>query len=572
MSKEQPTVGTPPSVGRPLLFDKTVRMAVSGDVRLTALEVAIIDSPDFQRLRRIQQLGPAQWVYPTALHTRFDHSIGVLATAELMIQSIRQAHSQIDASGSAAVKPCVITENQRVLARLFGLLHDITHVPYGHTLENELRVFDPHDAFDSTDGQSRFERFLGEGSTIGKLIQVHLGRAMYDRFRAVCLRGKTDRLEVSDDGDTTCDEFIYFLVSDTVCADLIDYTRRDCVFCNLEFRVPSRFLNFMYVADTNQPEGLRRRVVIRLWKPRTEAPRRDVITDLAELLNARYMLAERVYYHHTKIVVGTMIARAALEAKLNGRLTMSQMFEFGDATFLDYVLRLGSDQSQKTLDESERACLKLASDLARKVLHRELYETVKEYPRERFEDGGGNANARQRAQNLLTSAEDRRLHENEIANIAGAADGDVLLYIGEDKMNAKVAKAVVDWRGELTLLKSMNDETMQARLNAIAGAHERLWNVSLIVNPDLPAEQKELAQLAFEARFLPSTESQTRWETLLKRLAANDQGLSASGYRERDLACENAARELAKTPETFAAHGRTAKEALLDFVGAKLKK
>ena len=51
---------------------KTLRIAVTGDVRITGVERQIIDHPDFQRLRGVRQLGSALLVYPTALHTRFE--------------------------------------------------------------------------------------------------------------------------------------------------------------------------------------------------------------------------------------------------------------------------------------------------------------------------------------------------------------------------------------------------------------------------------------------------------------------------------------------------------------------
>src|ERR1041385_5875806 len=64
-----------------LKIAKTIRIAVSGDVFLTKLETEIIDTTDFQRLWVIRQLGTVNTVYPTALHTRFDHSLGTLAMA-----------------------------------------------------------------------------------------------------------------------------------------------------------------------------------------------------------------------------------------------------------------------------------------------------------------------------------------------------------------------------------------------------------------------------------------------------------------------------------------------------------
>src|SRR5712664_2217045 len=69
---------------------KTMQIAVSGGVLVTDLERRIIDTPDFQRLRGIRQLGLAYFVYPTALHTRFDHSLGTLHMATRMVHAIRE--------------------------------------------------------------------------------------------------------------------------------------------------------------------------------------------------------------------------------------------------------------------------------------------------------------------------------------------------------------------------------------------------------------------------------------------------------------------------------------------------
>ena len=66
---------------------KNFQIAVSGGVLATEIERQIIDTPDFQRLRGIRQLGLAHLVYPTALHTRFDHSLGTLQMAARMIHA-----------------------------------------------------------------------------------------------------------------------------------------------------------------------------------------------------------------------------------------------------------------------------------------------------------------------------------------------------------------------------------------------------------------------------------------------------------------------------------------------------
>ena len=71
---------------------KIIRIAVAGDVLVTGLELRLIDTAAFQRLRRVRQLGTASYVYPSSLHTRFDHSLGTLAMAARIIERVRANH------------------------------------------------------------------------------------------------------------------------------------------------------------------------------------------------------------------------------------------------------------------------------------------------------------------------------------------------------------------------------------------------------------------------------------------------------------------------------------------------
>src|SRR5690606_34181616 len=101
-----------------------VRDPVHGDIVLDAVQAAVLDRPEVQRLRGIKQLGLAYLVYPGALHTRFDHSLGVCAMAQRIVASLRAQGAEVADE----------------LARAIGiaaLLHDATHVPFGHTFEDE---------------------------------------------------------------------------------------------------------------------------------------------------------------------------------------------------------------------------------------------------------------------------------------------------------------------------------------------------------------------------------------------------------------------------------------------------
>jgi len=65
---------------------KTIRDAIHGDIMITRLETAIIDTKEFQRLRKIRQLGPTHLIYPSANHTRFEHSLGTLYMSQYLFE------------------------------------------------------------------------------------------------------------------------------------------------------------------------------------------------------------------------------------------------------------------------------------------------------------------------------------------------------------------------------------------------------------------------------------------------------------------------------------------------------
>ena len=67
---------------------KTIAGPVHGDVYVTELERLLLDSPPMQRLRRVNQLGTTQLVYPAATHSRFSHSLGTLRAAQNLLDAV----------------------------------------------------------------------------------------------------------------------------------------------------------------------------------------------------------------------------------------------------------------------------------------------------------------------------------------------------------------------------------------------------------------------------------------------------------------------------------------------------
>ncbi|RLI75360.1 HD domain-containing protein, partial [Archaeoglobales archaeon] len=100
-------------------MEKSIQDAVHGIIKLNEPMLKIVDTPQFQRLRRIRQLGFANLVYPGANHTRFEHSLGVMHITKLL-----QKRLELD--------------DEVVIA---ALIHDVGHTPFSHSSESLLERY-----------------------------------------------------------------------------------------------------------------------------------------------------------------------------------------------------------------------------------------------------------------------------------------------------------------------------------------------------------------------------------------------------------------------------------------------
>lgn len=111
---------------------KEVNDALWGTISLSPLEISLLDSPLLQRLRYIHQLGVVHWVYPGALHTRFEHTLGVLN----QVQHLTNALNSVASNGSAI--PLIDKDKVQVL-RISALMHDVGHSAFSHVSEIALQ-------------------------------------------------------------------------------------------------------------------------------------------------------------------------------------------------------------------------------------------------------------------------------------------------------------------------------------------------------------------------------------------------------------------------------------------------
>lgn len=497
-----------------LRADKTFGVAVCGDVLLNKLEVAIVNTKDFQRLRKVRQLGTTYMVYPSAVHTRFEHSLGVLKQASEIIKNIRDnLHSQQQEK--------YISPEDEQIVRLLALLHDIGHMPFGHTIEDEFGIFRSHDKH-----ETRWEYLLGEYSTIGKIIIKERGRDFHRIFFNLIKCEK----DFHKDGLGE-KAYLYDIVSNTVCADLLDYLNRDCFYTNLKLNYHPRFLNYFFIAEREvdyTSKGKKtvekkneRRIAIRAYKGSNKKElRRDIISELIQLLRNRYYLGERVYYHHTKIMTGTLLAGAVLRAKsanmfepikitdsnLNGNIEKNEdvkedkfLFNIhlmGDEELINYLINLSTKSKDEIKHFKINGAINLAKFYDERLLYKQLiYETKDKLGIEDEFDTDKINVGKKAKHDIATSlynrfikfgtADEKLTIEDNICEYLNMNSGEVLLYCPNFNMAMKLAKALMqDDQLELEELRNFQDKSIKLECKSIIDKHQALWACRVFVHPN----------------------------------------------------------------------------------------
>lgn len=269
-----------------------IRDPIHGDIELTDRERQVLDTPEMQRLRGIKQLGAAYLVYPGCLHTRFEHSLGTLAAARRILQAL--------SAGGHHVSPA-----DEELVCIAALVHDVSHIPFGHTFEDERQVFPRHDT------PGRFRAFLRAGELSDTLDRLGLLAAI-------------ERLLVPPSNAPP--DWRSEIVAGAIDADLLDYLRRDSYFAGLSQDYDNRVFHYF-----TRSQG---RLAVLLARRGIDRP--DARSEVVHLLRMRYFLTERVYLHHAKVIAGAMISKALERAAAYG-VAENDLFPLSDQGLFDFL-------------------------------------------------------------------------------------------------------------------------------------------------------------------------------------------------------------------------------------------
>jgi hypothetical protein len=525
---------------------------IHGDIYLNRLEQAIVDSPPFQRLRRIRQLGMVHLVYPGATHTRFSHALGALRVVQdlldIVLNQRNGRHADLDLFqqweerfGSLVPKRRGQREPVKefelkiaeavVLARLGSLLHDLCHVPYGHTIEDDLKLLTPHD--ENKERLGFYWESLGNNGKESDFTAVQniLNKAPLRKALRIILLSKVH--EKAPDVRLREMErypFVADLVTNTICADLLDYLPRDHNFTGLPVELGQRFMSAFYVLPAEEGEEklhYQERMALRLSDDGRE--RHDIKSELLKHLRYRYELQERAIVHHAKLAADSMLGKA-LElwyrdlkedaAKKAGGGNVSSVVDRGgepdevwsalerdvgikEASEVEAGVKTHVENRVRTLGDDSlleylAGALESPDDappvgarvraLARDVLDRRLYKRAAEARR---------TGTKGRLYELFKSRSKQRSLERAAAHFAGVPEEHVVIWLPDPKMRLKVAEVLVDFGHGVAPFEQHSEQAHE-----IYKSHEDLWTATVFVHRKVKEDKLDAVVLARLAELM----------------------------------------------------------------------
>ena len=274
--------------------ERNIRDPIHGFISVQGRELDVLDTPLFQRLRRIHQLAMARLVYPGALHTRFDHTLGVLHVAGRLCR-------QLD-----------VDLHHTKIIRLAALLHDIGHGPFSHVSESILTRISGNELANKA----------GTREKIHELITQQIILECTDLDHSLSKKDREEVVKLLRDG---LDRSLYRdIISGPLDADKQDYLLRDSYYCGVNYGVYD--LDQLHNTLTKASDAGDELMVV------DEAG----VHSLEQFVLAKYYLTTQVYRHKVRLITDTMLVRAMLLGVEEDKLP-----------FLEKLYRFPTDETER---------------------------------------------------------------------------------------------------------------------------------------------------------------------------------------------------------------------------------
>ncbi len=296
------------------------------------LIVALIDTPEFQRLRRIRQLGLAYFAYQAAEHSRFTHSLGAFHLAARMIAKLRLGYE--------------IADEAQTAVRVAALLHDIGHGPFSHVIESILDFH--HEEF-------TIEAVLSGETAVGRLLR-QFSSGLADDVAAI-IRGDFRHRALAQ------------LVSSQLDVDRMDYLLRDSLMTGAKYGIYDLEWIIKSIEINERDDHLY-----------VSAPGIYAVEDY---LQARYYMYRQVYFHRTlrsaEAILRMLLKRALflyknVGAVWNAAETPMEKILAGEKLDLAEHLELDDTDVMFSIKRWRHSSDPILSDLAKRFLDRRLFK------------------------------------------------------------------------------------------------------------------------------------------------------------------------------------------------------
>lgn len=327
----------------------TLHDAIHGTVHYPGYVRAIVDTPEFQRLRNLKQLGTSSKVFPCATHTRFEHCLGVCHLAGKLLDTLER-NSRLQ-----------ISDIHRKCVTLAALLHDIGHGPFSHMWEDFVhRGSDKSWTHEQSSCDMARRLFANNG------IQLSQGYEHFYAEQLICalITGNQEALKTLLTPDTMFLAEIVHNKRFKLDVDKWDYLLRDLFYLRGVIEVDSEFVRLFdhaqVVRDADGVTHIGYRARDYRW--------------IVQLFEARAKLHMECYQHPIILGLEKLLIDALTQAEENGFMLKGTKISEAHASPLVYQYL---DDSVITLIETnESTKLQEVQQMLGRIRCRQLYSRV----------------------------------------------------------------------------------------------------------------------------------------------------------------------------------------------------
>ncbi len=317
---------------------KVIHDALWGAQSVQAHELALIDTPLIQRLRRIKQTAFAYLIFPSSTHSRLEHTLGVLFQSDKLLRTLRRNSLYRD----------LITGHED-LVRAAAILHDCGHGPFSHSSEEIYRLLPDMRALTGPGG-------MCEGCSPHEVMSYHIIRSEpFRRGFAKVLSSHGLTIDIDKIAEIVLGKwhdpgtgYLSDIINGPFDADKLDYLSRDGHFSGLPLKVDLDRL--WHCAQIHSVPG---------WEPaRVLTISASGITTLEQIIFSKMVLFSSLYHHH-KVRACDCMLKAVFECCIRNGKTIHG---YGLKKATDF-LRLTDDQLYAEADRLPK------TDLLHQLIH-----------------------------------------------------------------------------------------------------------------------------------------------------------------------------------------------------------